>query len=99
MWRGLVRGGGCPGRAAASPARLRSLSFHRVPAADAQRPCTPLTPHPSLARAGFTYTLIALVAVCYWMQGNAARQEYEDSEREEASLLGGGAEAEDEAKH
>jgi hypothetical protein len=46
------------------------------------------------------YTLIALVAVCYWMQGNAARQEYEDSEREEASLLGGGAEAEDnEAKH
>ncbi len=58
-----------------------------------------MTPPPSLSRAGVMYTLIALVAVCYWMQGNAARQEYEDSEREEASLLGGGAEAEEEAKH
>ena len=43
--------------------------------------------------------LIALVAICYWVQGNAARQEHEDGEREEASLLGGGAEAEDEVKH
>ena len=98
MWRGLVRGGGCPGRAAASPVRLRSQSFHRVLLLTPSAPA-PHSPHPSLARAGFMYTLIALVAVCYWMQGNAARQEYEDSEREEVSLLGGGAEAEDEAKH
>jgi hypothetical protein len=34
--------------------------------------------------------LIALVSICYWLQGNAARQEHEDLEREEASLLGGG---------
>lgn len=36
---------------------------------------------------GMLYLLISVVAICYWMQGNAAKQEYEDNEREEASLL------------
>ncbi len=36
--------------------------------------------------------LIALVSICYWMQGNAQKQEYEDNEREEAGLLSGSGE-------
>jgi hypothetical protein len=42
--------------------------------------------------AGFLYMLIALVSICYWMQGNAQKQEYEDNEREEAGLLSGSGE-------
>ena len=41
----------------------------------------------TLPPKGMLYLLVAVVAICYWMQGNAAKQEYEDNEREEASLL------------
>jgi len=45
--------------------------------------------------------LVALVSICYWMKGNALRQEFEDQEKEESSLLGcgGGGEKEGDEAH
>ena len=45
--------------------------------------------------AGFVYLLIALVSICYWIQGNTLKQEYEDAEREESALLGASSEKEE----
>jgi hypothetical protein len=39
---------------------------------------------------GLLYMLIAMVSMCYWVQGMTKRKEWEDLEQEEASLLGGG---------
>ena len=56
-----------------------------------RRPLTPLYFF-LLFSTGFLYMLIALVSICYWMQGNALKQEHEDNEREEAGLLSGSGE-------
>ena len=38
--------------------------------------------------------LIAMVSMCYWVQGMAKRKEWEETEQETNSLLGGGARGE-----
>ena len=56
---------------------------------------TARTLHTLPPTAGFVYLLIALVSICYWIQGNTLKQEYEDAEREESALLGASSEKEE----
>ena len=56
---------------------------------------------PPFTRTGVLYMLISIVSICYWMQGNALRQEYEEKELEETSLLSksrGGGDGEEEGR-
>jgi len=46
--------------------------------------------HSYFSAAGLVYMLIAMVSMCYWVQGISQRKEWEETEQETNSLLGGG---------